>query len=388
MKRTLALLALIILPGSVGACLWDTDTLAAEAKGFPEVIQVITGRFERNPPYYYEMRLQRATADIAKNPDNWEAYDDAGVACDWLGRGDEAIAWMGKKRERIDKADASNPRVKKHRYRYLANVGTFWAHRWFRQGANRERIDEMKTAREFTKKAIKLNPDAHFGREKYQLLAMEWIITPPKFDPTDNRLPSFLEASELSVTPADAVRGLSGLIVLGAGWQSIDVYYALARALYDQHKSGVAYIAYLRCAELIDQGRRSLQPGVPTGEALKKLLGGSDKWRWMRYQNDLREDEQAFRQHRAEADRWHAERTRYMMTRLLEGRHPDTDSTFWDDYQDAGPPPLPESTLETMIRIWPWILLSAAVLILTFLALVVLVLVRVQRRRRREFARP
>ena len=39
------------------------------------------------------MRLRRVAAEIETNPGNLDAYDDTGVACDRLHRGDEAIAW-------------------------------------------------------------------------------------------------------------------------------------------------------------------------------------------------------------------------------------------------------------------------------------------------------
>jgi hypothetical protein len=68
----------------------------------PEVIEVIAGRFERNPPLYYEMRLERAKGRIARDPLDLPAFDDAGVACDRLGRGDEAIAWMAQKKAALD----------------------------------------------------------------------------------------------------------------------------------------------------------------------------------------------------------------------------------------------------------------------------------------------
>src|SRR6478609_1222523 len=177
MRRILAVsLALLGLPLSVAACLWDRDTPYDEAKGMPEVIAAITGRFERNPPLYYEMRLGRVADHLRSHPDDLEAYDDAGVACDRLGRGDEAIAWMEKKREQLEKLDASRPEVKEQRYRYHANLGTFLVHRWARHGADRARIDEVKAARDEIARALAINPNAHFGREKYQLKALEWII--------------------------------------------------------------------------------------------------------------------------------------------------------------------------------------------------------------------
>src|SRR3954469_5414044 len=119
MRRELTALALLLgLPLSVAACLWDRDTPVDEAKGMPEVVAVLTGRFERNPPLFHEMRLARVTARLEDHPEDLDAYDDAGVACDRLGRGDEAIAWMEKKRARLDKLDASRPELKEQRYRY------------------------------------------------------------------------------------------------------------------------------------------------------------------------------------------------------------------------------------------------------------------------------
>src|SRR5271169_5800312 len=123
MRRALTALALLLgLPLSVAACLWDRDTPVDEARGLPEVVAVLTGRFERNPPLFYEMRLERVTAQLQSHPEDLAAYDDAGVACDRLGRGDEAIAWMEKKRAQLDRFDPAEPAAKERRYRYHANL--------------------------------------------------------------------------------------------------------------------------------------------------------------------------------------------------------------------------------------------------------------------------
>src|SRR5262245_27183830 len=133
MRYMLAVLALLLgLPLSVTACLWDRDTPANEAKGMPDVVAVLTGRFERNPPLFYEMRLDRVVALHREHPDDLAAYDDAGIACDRLGRGDEAISWMEKKRAQLETLDPSQPQVKEQRYCYHANLGTFLVHRWAR----------------------------------------------------------------------------------------------------------------------------------------------------------------------------------------------------------------------------------------------------------------
>ena len=120
------------------ASLWDDETLAAEANGLPDLVRIITGRFERNPPLYYEMRLSRAAGRIKAEPNDLVAYDVAGVACDRLGRGDEAIAWMEQKNLQMAAMVVSGARksedLRDHYYRCLANIGTFWVHRWARGG--------------------------------------------------------------------------------------------------------------------------------------------------------------------------------------------------------------------------------------------------------------
>jgi hypothetical protein len=322
------------------ACFWDSDTLAWEARAFPGLTEVITGRFPRNPPLYYQMRLKRATAQIAAHPDDFAAYDDAGASCDRLQDDDAAIAWMEKKRVRLARWDPSDAVVREHWYRYHANVGTFWAHRWLRRGADRTRICEMKTARDHIAQGIALNPDAHFGREKYQLLAMEWIVAG---DPEvslaaflASRLPDPLEDTARE-RRKKAIQGLSGLIVLGNAWESVDVFAALASLLTATDDSSASYLAILRCRELLAAGRRSLCPGGSSANGLEKAL------RFYKYQlrdsqkNDLRAQ---YRSLRAEAAAWQKQRTQLMLTRLAAGRHPDTDAGFWSGWHEPPPPSL------------------------------------------------
>jgi hypothetical protein len=356
MKRTVTLLALLLaLPMSVAACLWDRDTPSDEAKGLPEVIAVLTGRFERNPPLYYEMRLDRVTAHLQSHLDDLAAYDDAGVACDRLGRGDESISWMERKRALLDRLDTALPEVKEHLYRYHANLGTFLVHRWARAGADRSRIDQVKKARDEIAKAIEINPNAHFGREKHQLRVLEWIIAPPK-TAGEQYLPNFLgwapQAFSDLVDPTeadDAARGFAGLIVLGNGWESVDVFNTLNVALqhdtmgYEKNRNGgrntLAYFAWLRCRELIDAGKGSMLPDVPKGEDLKRLLSRPD---FVMAEALL---DPAYVKLRAEADAWQKARTAFMTRRLNEGRHPDTDRDFWAGYTERPAPGLPTKSV-------------------------------------------
>lgn len=355
MNRILTALAILFgVPVVAWACLWDRDTPRSEALGMPEVVAAITGRFERNPPLFYEMRLARVTEHLKAYPDDLSAYDDAGVACDRLGRGDEAIDWMKKKYERLALRPPDDAETKEHTYRYHANLGTFLVHRWAKQGADRAKIAEVKAARDEIAKALKINPNAHFGREKYQLKALEWIIDPPSAK-EGQYLPNLLNM-EVEISGAtnpkeadeadDAVRGLAGLITLGNAWESVDVFYALSIALQNDTlgvepgtnagRNGLANLALMRAKELVDAGKRSMLPDAWVGEDLK-----SSFWR-PQFINDQEYQKEDFLRLRLDAEEWRKARTGFMLARLEQGLHPDTDDNFWSGYVERPAMPLPD----------------------------------------------
>jgi tetratricopeptide (TPR) repeat protein len=351
MKRAIAGLCWItlglLLPHSTLACLWDTDTLANEAKGLPDVVQVITGRFERNPPLYYEMRLKRVTAELARDPGLLNAYDDAAVACDRLSRDDEAIVWMEKKSARMVKTQRTAPNLEEHWYRYYANIGTFRAHRWLRAGADRKRIAEMEKAREEIAQAIALNPNAHFGREKVQLAFMDWLITEGKESyPSARDIATLIQGTQ---SKEQNRKGLCGLIVLGNAWESVDSFLMLSDYSM-MERSAVRYLAALRCRELLRQGHHSLHPQSFPDAWIMTLTEPTS----MGVSGNIHtEIEEQYRQLRAEAESWQKRRTDYMMARLTTGSHPDTDPTFWNAWKDTPPPSLEVSPYRYLAsRFW------------------------------------
>ena len=264
----------------------------------------------------------------------------------------------------LDGLDASRPEVKEQFYRYHANLGTFLVHRWVRQGADRARIGEVKAARDEIARALEINPNAHFGREKYQLRALEWIVDPPKVEAGWRDLPNLLGWSFDDIygqqtdpkEADDAVRGLAGLVVLGNAWESVDVFHALNIALqrdslgYERGREGgrntLAYLAWLRCRELIDAGKGSMLPDAPKGEALKAIL---PKPGFVMAEKLL---DPAYVRLRAEADAWQAARTAFMTERLKAGRHPDTDPHFWDGYTERPAPGLPAMSVPNAYNAW------------------------------------
>lgn len=329
------LLLLAILPAS--ACKWDRDTIREESKGKLDTVRAITGWFDRYPAGYYEMRLARVSEELKADPSRLDLYDDAGVACDNLGRYDDAIAWMAKKKAVLNALPAQETST--HRYRYLANLGSFLGNRWATKPAVQRNADrtDLAEATRLIHEAITLNPDAHFGREVYQLLLFDWILR--GYGPEKNDRSSFIGWSStpsphLKVTgeesPERQEAGLVGLIHLGSAWESIDVFSALAYVLLEEDHTNLSYLAELRVAELKVGGAESLHPQGGMGDTgfgqMVVTKDNAEKW---------------FKQARAASIQRMNAWTAYQEGRFARGMHPDTHPDFWSDWKEPQLPRMP-----------------------------------------------
>lgn len=340
MVRLLILGALLLMHVMGAACLWDYDTLRVEAAGKMDLVHVLTGRFERWPEGYYEMRLERVTQELDRAglslEGQLERLDNAAVALDRLKRSDEAVAMIERKRVLLEAEDPTKTKQKDHWYRFYANAGTLYAHRWFGKGANREKMDDLERGRNLIAKAIQLNPGAHFGREDVQLATMEWVIEGPQ-----NDLGGYLDSyNEGRITSERARKGLVGLVMLGNAWESVDVFQAIGHISALQMGEGaVAELANERARELLKAGKKSL---LATDEepAIRTTLSGPKRVR-VEYQQ-LRKD----------ADAWAKGREAFVLKRLAEGKHPDTDQDFWVGYTERPPRPLDKDSLNDYVRRW------------------------------------
>jgi hypothetical protein len=341
-----------LLAGRAAACLWDYDTLAAEATAKPDLVRVITGRFERNPPLYYEMRLARVANELRQDPSQIAAYDDAAVACDRLGRDDEAIAWIQKKRKRLESLGPAAAH-KDDWYRTYANEGTFYAHRWLHDGAPMARVAELKKARDLIERALKVNPDAHFGREVYQLIILDWLLA-VKQGKIGASLGEYVEreVSQRKLTNASAAEGLAGLVRLGNAWQSVDVFNALSTVLSNSNDGILAELSRFRAEELKAAGAHSMTPA----QEAPYMWRPEERWREF--------NSRQFAKLRKEAEQWHKDREAYMLARLKQGRHPDTDKAFWNEYHAAQPPEIDSPPFWTSTGFFMWLTMLAAVAVL------------------------
>ena len=350
MRFALFLPLLLTIPAR--ACIndRDSDSLALQAQKLPETVRVITGRFERNPPLYYQMRIRRSLTELKKNPRNFGLYDDIAAAYDRLHQSDDALKIMAKKRALLPPFDAKNAPVKEAWYRYYANAGTFRAHRFLSQKSGD--LNEMKTARAMIQRAIEIKPNAHFGREKYQFMAMDWIVA-VKSGETIETLGHWIgaydgwegkwEQAGTDKAMKKATEGLSGLIFLGAAWQSVDVFEALAKTLEREDGVTLRHLALLRCAELLREGRGSLVPKAfnlaIANDAMQNSVYGN--WTGVAVNRENRESvNDLFPKLRAESEVWSGQRSTFMLARLEKGSHPDTDSQFWQGWKPTAPPSL------------------------------------------------
>lgn len=372
-------------------CFWDRDTLAFEASGYPGITEIITGRFDRFPPLYYEMRLERVANEIESAPDNLDLYDDAGVACDRLGRHDEAIEWMARKRDVLDRLANEGKADSEHEYHYLANLGTMHIHRWLNNGANRDDLYDVERSHELIAAAIELNPDAHFGRERYQLLAIKWILDGYLHDEDEYWQPSIVESIPGNSTTwgqdrfakmgyDDIVDGFAGLIALGNAWESIDIYYALSLALNSQNHTSLYLLAQYRIVELVQDGKRSLSPdfdyntngqNYSSGEIFAEIQGDYPQKLSKTYYPNARE----------EADGWVQRRNEYALEQLQRGDHPDTHPSFWADWvETTSPPKMPG---RPSMLIFPIVVLGVFLLITGIALFIIFKVVKFTKRRLR-----
>jgi len=313
-------------------CMWDRDTLKEEGKGRMEAVKVIVGWFDRYPPEYYEARLERVLEELKTKPEDLSLYDDAGVALDRLHRSDEAIVIMARKKAVMTKleGEASAETLWEHQYRYLANLGTFYVHRWIGREKEIRNADlsDLVKAEELIASAIEHNPDAHFGREKYQLLAIQWLQKVPKGDGFRGPLGDVYEVEETE----EALEGFLGMINLGSAWESTDFFNTVGGLLMAEKRAVLALAAVLRVEELQKTGRGSIHPHESEIGFYIRSQAVSG------YQKDV---EPWFQRARQAADERQESRWTYLRKGLAEGRHPDTDPDFWKGWNEPKFPSLP-----------------------------------------------
>lgn len=253
-KALLIVLVILLSASTANACIWDRDTLAMERARFPEVNELIAGYFPRHSAAYYQWRLDQVRA-IPVEQRTAADYDDLGASYDKLGQHEQAIQIMLDKIERFPQEGL---------YETHANLGTFYIHN-----------GDLEQGVQYIGSAIEINPDAHFGREVYQKLLVQYVIqqraagstlplNPDNVHPFDgfrHGFPAFVVDSQGEETQAEvqlAIKGILGMMRFG-NYDSPVLLEALGDLLSMQFEgdSGVQRLAaraYLKASyEVEDQ---------------------------------------------------------------------------------------------------------------------------------------
>ncbi len=139
---------------------------------------VIHERFARHGPAHYRERnrltREKLAALAADDPAAFPLADDLAAGLERLGKSDEAIRVMRDKLAR-QQAKGLNGR---DLYTTYANLGTFLIHGHFGKAVAGDPAarDRLREGLGFVRQSIAVNPEAHFGREQWQAVAVEFLL--------------------------------------------------------------------------------------------------------------------------------------------------------------------------------------------------------------------
>jgi len=363
----LACAVFLAVPAVLYACMWDYDTLKMERSRFPTTLELITGKFLRHSPEFYRWRIKDREQRIKDHPSEMALYDDLAVAYDKVGNDDKAIAIM------LDKE-----RMAPGQYETYANLGTFYLH-----------SGQYEKGVEMIDKALQLNPDAHFGREKYQKYLAEYVATRrkdgkitlplrrqmssptniPKNDEEgldafkamqkENNFQSFVakreRVDELSDPDRDrAIKGVLGMMKFGKHDSPIllEVLGDLLVLKTDGeqplgHGKELAARAYLRASYEVKEAKTRTDYRLMAEEAIRMRLPA--------YRSlSLEEMETYFKQELTDADAWYADLRQKEIGWIHDGKNPETefDKLYVAEPESASPEPT--GTSHTATLWWRW----------------------------------
>lgn len=326
-----ALLVVLTLASPAVGCLWDYDTLRDEKRGLPGVAEVLAGQWERHSAFFYRHRVDAMRAKLTTHPDDWDAMDNLAVAYEKLDDRDAAIAVMLDKERR-------HP----GQYTTVANLGTFYIHK-----------GDLNDGIRCLRRALAINPDAHFGREEYQVQlaeflrqarAVPWLedysflhiglgdlgtlqqqatTQPDDAQATaqvlasvgierDRQAGRVVDWKDLELKP-NVISGLIGMVRFGTG-TSPELYYALGDVLAARNDKALALRAYQRALEFHHPRPDAVRKAIEQVQSMVKSTGGLDP--------------ALIAAERAAADRWVADYQQFEDDLIRAGRDTDDEANY------------------------------------------------------------
>jgi tetratricopeptide (TPR) repeat protein len=382
---TVVVVVLGLLPPSLAvACLWDYDTIKMERARFPGALELITGKFLRHSPEFYRWRIENRLRRLETDPKNVALWDDLAVAYDKTGQHDKAI-------ETALKTEALSP----GRYETAANLGTFYFH----AGRLEDGVPHID-------RALRINPHAHFNREKYQKHLVEYVIqkheggqhnlplATVKGEPVIARDPRTVGSVSVSHTfaefliPAgqdsrtiqaelpDALKAILGIMKFGS-FDSPIVLEALGTLLAHDASAPMADAKLLAARAFLKASYEA--PEGPAREAYRGMAARALSMQTKRGTSDetsLETIEGEFQKELAEARDWYANLRQRELSWIRSGANPETefDKLYQTDPQVSGmevkePTPFNERVRRGMIVVAA-LCVVAILFVLTVLALI------------------
>jgi hypothetical protein len=323
MKLPIFFLFSLFLSTICSACAWDDDTLSIEAKGLPTVVDAIVGRLDINPPEYFTLRLKLSQERIDRDANDYEAYDNIAVAQDKLGNYKAAAEILAKKRARLEQNNVKPTKdpLRDPWYRYHANLGTVYAHQWVGEKRGGD-ITLLDKAIQQIKRAIEINPKAHFNRERVQLELLKVLETSSNPRKDANSVDFSKEEWRKIVDQVGekaATEAVIGIMLMGISADSPDTIAMLAMVA-PTNAVFVTSLANYRVEELESEGTEL------------RILRRDDVYPWGMPRNEevLKKQYAALREN---AIQYRSQRQEFILAKVAEGKHPDNDPSFWNDFK-------------------------------------------------------
>jgi hypothetical protein len=148
------------------------------------VQDVIHERFPKHGQAYYMQRNREVREELTKlEKMSWDSrpadryfalLDDLGSGLDHLGEDDEAVRVLREKLRQQQERGLKGRDL----YTTYANLGTFLIHGNFKQATqgDAEAKERLREGLKFIHRSIDVNPEAHFGREIWQAVAVEYLL--------------------------------------------------------------------------------------------------------------------------------------------------------------------------------------------------------------------
>lgn len=334
-------------------CMNDRDTYAAQiTPATPEAVTL--GLFKRYPKIYYTKRIEILENRLKDKEIKLREYDDLAVAYDRIGRSDKAILVIQRKakllaatpaKSKLLDLDDYHPPGKLTPSEYMdytthANWGTFLIHDYFGSGRAASKLEQVREGIKHLEHAVRVNPDAHSGREWAQIDVAKWVYSETK-KPT-GKYPMFLRPAK------ETQAGLLGLVELGNAWESVDVFRMAA--LQGDPNALLNKLCLLRAKELERSGKKSVFDIPAQAPGFKDPILVS-----------------SFRSERLRADEWATLFQQAVTETVQEGLHPDVltdgEGMGWPE------PPMPtlnyskRNVMKEFMTVWFPIILSVVVVL-------------------------